>query len=253
MDARHFAGMPQGDMPFRQKTSCRVAAARAAVRTELGATAPAPGRRISNDAIRGAIEARRRDLWVRSAPATAAEVITAHGRASRPVHAAPPLLCLLRSVLAGAAVRPRYLHAPESAALCILMLRSAHLPGDFCPEARALYDSDMCMQYGGEVLTVRDSANANERRWRHVQHVLLECEDCFACRPRPSHLRADLLRSCCGHAASVCAVEAAFPPGGSVTCLSAVDCCAVHAGSCGCVSGASRNTACTCGAGCGVH
>ena len=199
---------------------CRVAAARAAVRAELGTTAPAPGRRLNNDAIRGAIAARRRAQWVRSAPAATAAVVTARGRASRPVHAAPPLLCPLRSVLASAAVRPRYLHAPESAVLCILMLRSAHLPGDFCPEARALYNSDMCMQCGGEVLTVRDSSNMDERRWRHVQHVLLECEDCFACRPRPSQLRADLLRSCRGHAASVCAVEAAFPPGeASPSCL----------------------------------
>ena len=103
------------------------------------------------------------------------------------------------------------MRAPVSAAFCVLVLRSTHLPGDHCQEARESYQGDLCGDCGVEVLTVQDAVPQDERRWLHIQHALLACHACSDRRPSPRQLREALLSVAYEHAATLVAVADAFP------------------------------------------
>ena len=131
MNAAIRAAMPVNDAWMRQ-----AAHTRALVRAHMGDRAPPLHVRLSNTAIRVAVAAVLRAAWRESCPSSPeSSAVSSRGRRLRVVQPRAPLLCPL-SLELSSAKHPSYLRAPDSAALCVLMLRSAHLPGDHCHEAR---------------------------------------------------------------------------------------------------------------------
>ena len=136
---------------------------------------------------------------------------------------------LVRGLLLDAAQQPRYTAASSSVAHVLMCVRSSHLPGD----CRYSYGSGVwpgvCDRCGCQVYDTHEDFGAHavvESRWRHVEHLLLECPAAVpACAPAlPIHLlRDDLLRAAGDSAAVRSAVLAAFPPGAvDVECAAAV-------------------------------
>ena len=206
MNAAIRAAMPVDDAWMRQ-----AAHTRALVRAHMGDHAPPLHVKLSNAAIRAAVAALRRTAWHGCCPSNPEHsTVSSRGRRLRVIYPRAPLLCPLTLVLQPAA-HPSYMRAPDSAALCVLMLRSAHLPGDHCLEARESYDGDICGDCGEEVLTVQDAVPPDERRWLHVQHALLACHACNDRRPSPRQLREALLSAAHEHADTLAAVADAFP------------------------------------------
>ena len=92
---------------------------------------------------------------------------------------------------------------PDPVGLPTLTERSAHLPCDYTPAAKEYYAGGWCKRCGTEVIpqATVEELSVEERRWRHIQHVLVSCErrrvvtsdQSFRC-PRLTHLRYDLIK-----------------------------------------------------------
>ena len=99
---------------------------------------------------------------------------------------------------------PPYLRLVNPSALPVLTVGSCHLPREYTAAAVHHYAGHRCSLCGCVVeCEVRSSEyTAQERRWRHVQHLLGGCAchqyttavDCYVQRaPAPTDLRANLL------------------------------------------------------------
>ena len=149
------------------------------------------------------------------------------------MYPAPELLNPFRDiVLAGIAYAfPPYLGMSSPSVLPdpVLALRSYHLPHDHIAAAARHYAADHCIFCDVCVLEQLGSGEhtAEERHWRHGQHVLRSCDDTlYAIRPEyffrqapaRAELRADLLGAVpASHAPAVCAAFAC-----DASCLAAV-------------------------------
>jgi hypothetical protein len=133
--------------------------------------------RIANKDIRLAVE--RACTATRCADSPAAPRQPRCSRSGRVLRAAPVHRSSqynpVTSVLTPAAPCPRYLLATDGITLPIMALRSAHLPGDYDQKAKQQYQLDHCICCDMEVISVQDCITDDERRWRHIQHVLTAC------------------------------------------------------------------------------
>ena len=165
------------------------------------ATAGAP-RTLPNRAITAAVRA---STCARKAREGATEppppTRSSRGRCLKRVYPAPEHLNPIRDiVVAGAACAlPPYLDMSSPTVLPVLALRSCHLPHDHTAAAARHYAADHCGFCGVCVLEQVGSGEytAEERRWRHGQHVLCGCDNTlYATRPeyffRQAPTRADL-------------------------------------------------------------
>ena len=148
--------MLRATLPASDAWIAQVAAIRRSVRAHLGSKAPPVSRPLANSAIRAALSSARRSTWQALCPDPHLQASTSlRGRARRRAQSGPEILCPLWDILdPRVADPPCYLHSPDSAALCIMTLRSAHLPGDYCDEAQACYIGDTCGDCCDEVLTM---------------------------------------------------------------------------------------------------
>jgi hypothetical protein len=133
--------------------------------------------RIANKDICRAVE--RACTAARSADSPAAPPQPRCSRSGRVLRAAPVHRSShynpVTSVLTPAAPCPRYLLATDGITLPIMALRCAHLPGDYDQTAKQQYQLDHCICCDMEVISVQDCITDDERRWRHIQHVLTAC------------------------------------------------------------------------------
>ena len=91
------------------------------------------------------------------------------------------------------------------------MLRSAHLPGDYCSDCVDIYTMDVCPICWMPVIDTEEVLSDVERRWRHVQHQLLACRGRNAnIYTLPIDLSSDLLAACPACPSARRAVQAAF-------------------------------------------
>ena len=137
--------MLRASLPASDAWVAQVAAVRCSVRAHLG-KAPPVSRPLANSVIRAALSSARRSTWQALCPDPHLQASTSlRGRARRRARSGPEVLCPLWDTLdPRVADLPCYLHSPDSAALCIMTLRIAHLPGDYCDEAQACYFGDTC-------------------------------------------------------------------------------------------------------------
>ena len=213
MNAAVRAALPAGDRWLED-----VASTRRLVRAYVGADRD--GKPIRNADIVAAVtaDARSRALAAHSAVPRAPHV-SMRGRVLRPVRQTPLVLHPATTVLAAGALRPSYLRVPDAATYSVLCLRSGHLPIDATERARRRYALDSCPDCQAQLVCVAEELSAEERRWRHVQHALVDCAVCGGGNgpaglrpvwPTVRVLLADLRQAVGGAGAPRVAVDAAF-------------------------------------------
>jgi hypothetical protein len=96
--------------------------------------------------------------------------------------------------------------------LPLMALRSCHLPGDCAQPCRHYFASDTCLYCLAVVCDEGQDMSDDERRWRHIQHVLLHClfTRKVVDRPKLCELQWDLQEASEGYPAAVDAVNEAF-------------------------------------------
>ena len=119
-----------------------------------------------------------------------------------------------------------YLHAPDLVALCVLVLRAAHLPAYHKPEAWECYSGDIAAGRRFLRSKTRCPPLRTWSRWSHNQHALLAYHACSDCQPSPRRLREAMLSAAHGHTAMLTAVSEAFSWTNQTraSCVSAVCC-----------------------------
>ena len=124
---------------------------------------------------------------------------------------------LSRGLLLGAVQGPRYTAAASPVVHVLMCIRSSHLPGDYRCSYGGVDCPWVCGRCGCQVYDPHEDFGAQatvESRWRHVEHLLLECPAAVpACAPAlPVHLlRDDLLQAAGDSAGLRAAILAAFP------------------------------------------
>ena len=180
--------------------------------TVLKHVADADKQYLSNMEIRQATHCARVLLRARAiAAAPTANAASAHGRTLQRVKPTSAHLNPIPHVLSVQCKPPSFLRCPDAVVLTLLMLRSAHLPGDYCGVCVDTYSLNTCPVCWMPVIDTEEVLSTVERRWRHVQHQLLACRgrnsDLF---PMPIDLHADLLAACSTCTSAYRAVQAAF-------------------------------------------
>lgn len=129
---------------------------------------------LSNMEIRQATHCARVLLRARDIAAAPAEpAVSAHGRTLQRVKPTSAHLNPIPHVLSVQCKPPAFLRCPDAVVLTLLMLRSAHLPGDYCGDCVDTYTLDICPICWVPVIDTEEDLSTVERRWRHVQHQLL--------------------------------------------------------------------------------
>jgi len=216
MGAAIRSGLSTAD-PWRRRVDRVRSEVDAAGQASDDAQPPAPAPRLSNADINEGVQhsaAARRLRHSHAGPSQPPR--SRYGRATGPgvlhgIHSNP-----VQTVLAPGAPRAQFLHALPEAALPILALRSAHLPGDHDEENRHQYHRSgwcpLCEASGGDS-SESHTISGVEQRWRMVQHHLLFCDGGDAAAEGPSlhEMRDDLLDAAAGYPGALAAVRQAFP------------------------------------------
>lgn len=167
---------------------------------------------LSNIAITQAMQSARvviRARAVAAAPAGAA--VSTHGRTLHRVRPTSDHRNPIPCVLSVHCKSPCFLRCPDAVVITLLMLRSAHLPGDYCSDCVDIYTMDICPICWVPVIDTEEVLSDVERRWRHVQHQLLACRGRNTnLYPLPVDLSSDLLAACSACPSARRAVQAAF-------------------------------------------